>query len=161
MSSVLDIAASQTSSKNQIRDDQASILVLACATFRNILPKQHGKCNMAKYLLFYQESISHARWLTTASRYLRMKLYDIYDLDAEQKVVLHSIVQCIIDVYVPSFFQMYKHPSAVQDPTVILQIRDYLKASDKSMPAKRCFLDHGIKWLNPKTPNRRCARSEY
>ena len=151
LSSVLDYTMRMTTVENKIRGDQASLLVLACATFRQIPTKEAGKCNMAKYLHFSQETISHARWLTTASGYLRLKLFDIFDLDDEQNDVLKEIVQFILDVYVPSFFCIYLHPSAIQGPMVYLEIRKYMKACDVSGPAKKCFLDHGVNWLNPKT----------
>jgi len=73
LSSVLDMTINSPSKENKIRDDQTCLLVLACATFREISPKQKGQPNMSKYLHFAQETISHARWFTTASGYLRIK----------------------------------------------------------------------------------------
>jgi len=151
LSSVLDMTCNLTAQDNKIRDDQATLLVLACATFREIPPKQQGKCNMSKYLHFAQETTGHARWLTTANGYLRIKHFHIGNLKASQLVVLNKIVQFIVDVYVPSFFQIYLHPSAVEGPSVVLKIRNFMKACEVSCPAKKCFITHGAKWLNPTT----------
>ena len=51
--------------------------------------------------------IGHARWLTTAGGYLRLKLFDIHDLSSEQQASLDQIVQFIVDAYVPSFFEIF------------------------------------------------------
>ena len=80
-----------------VRDDQACLLVLACVTFQNILEKILGRCNMKKYLCYGRGVIGHARWLTTASGCLCLKLFDIYDLSSEQQASSDQIVQFIID----------------------------------------------------------------
>ena len=108
-----------------VRDDHACLLVLACTTFRNIPEKILGKCNIKKYLFYGQEIIGLARWLTTASGYLRLKLFDIYDLSSEQQASLNQIVQFIADAYVPSFFEIFLKPIAIDGPRVVLNIRDY------------------------------------
>ena len=151
LSSVLDMASDLPTKENKIRDDQASLLVLACATFREIPRKQQGKSSMTKYLHFSQEVIGHARWLTTASGYLRIKLFDIGNLNPSQLNVLNKIVQFVVNVYVPSFFQIYLHPSAIQGPSVVLKMRKFMKACGVSQPAKKCFIAHSEKWLNPTT----------
>jgi len=63
----------------------------------------------------------------------------------------NKIVQFIVDGYVPSFFQIYLHPSATQGPAVVLKMRNYKKASSISKPAKESFISHGTKWMKPKT----------
>ena len=51
----------------------------------------------------------------------------------------------------PQFFEIFLKPSAIDGPRVVLNIRDYLKASSASLPAKKCFIDHAYSWMNPKT----------
>ena len=58
--------------------------------------------------------IGHARWLTTAGGYLRLQLFDIHDLSSEQQASLDQVVQCIVDVYVPSFFEIFFKPTAIE-----------------------------------------------
>ena len=87
---------------------------------------------MKKYLYYRQETIIHARWMTTANGYLRLKMFDIYDLDSNQQQVLDNIVQFIVDVYTPAFCSNFLHPSAVQGPKVIKKIRDFMRAAAES-----------------------------
>ena len=136
LSTVLDMANNLSPPDNTIRDDQAPVLVLACATFGTMPPKQQGKSNMAKYLYFTQDTGGHARWLTTPSGYLRIKLFHIGNLKTNQLAELNNIIQFIVDVYAPSFFQIYLHPSAVQGPSVVLKMRNFMKACRVSGPAK-------------------------
>ena len=56
-----------------------------------------------KPLLFYrQETISHARWLTTASGYLRMFILG-YCVEPAQISRLQRMVSFIVCVYLPAF----------------------------------------------------------
>ena len=48
--------------------------------------------------------IGHARWLTSAGGYLRLKLFDIHDFSFDS---LDQVVQFIVDAYVPSFFEIF------------------------------------------------------
>jgi len=57
--------------------------------------------------------------MTTASGYLRLKLFNPEHLS--------------------------------NDPSVVLKIRNFMKSCEYSSPAKKCFIEHGTKWLNPKT----------
>ena len=78
-------------------------------------------------------------------------MFSICELNAEEGLVLNSIVKFILDVYVPSFLSIYMQPSAVQGPRVVLKIRDFLKGcGEVALPAKECFLNHAATWLNPK-----------
>ena len=61
LSSVIDMVSNLSAKDNKIRDDQSSLLALACAIFWEIPTKQMGKSNMAKYLHFFQETTGHAR----------------------------------------------------------------------------------------------------
>ena len=58
--------------------------------------------------------IGHARRLTTAGGYLRLKLFDIHYLSSEQQASLDQIVQLIVDAYVPSFFEIFFKPTAIE-----------------------------------------------
>ena len=58
--------------------------------------------------------IGHARWLTTASGYLRLKLFDIHDLSSEQQASLDQAVQFIVNAYIPSFFEIFFKPTAIE-----------------------------------------------
>jgi len=151
LSNILEHTLNQTNKENMIRDDQACLLVLACATFRSIPERASNKSNMKKYLFYKQESIGHARWLTSANGYLRMKLFGLYNFSIEQQISLNKIVQFIVDVYAPSFFEIFFHPQAVQGPKVVLKVRDFMRASTVSLPAKNCFIQHAVSWLNPTT----------
>ena len=78
-------------------------------------------------------------------------MFSICELNAEEGLVLNSIVKFILDVYVPSFLSIYMQPSAVQGPRVVLKIRDFLKGcGEVALPVKECFLNHAATWLNPK-----------
>ena len=41
-------------------------------------------------------------------------------------------------------------PTAIDGPRVVLNIRDYLKASPVALPVKKCFLHHAYTWMNSK-----------
>ena len=60
--------------------------------------------------------IGHVRRLTTAGGYLRLKLFDIdlHDLSSEQQASLDQVVQFIVDAYVPSFFEIFFKPTAIE-----------------------------------------------
>ena len=58
--------------------------------------------------------IGHARWLATAGGYLRLKLFDIHDLSSQQQASLDQVVQFIVDANVPSFFEIFFKPTAIE-----------------------------------------------
>ena len=148
LSNVVDsIPESKVTGTKLVRDDQASLLALSCATFRNLEGTTYEK-----YLYYSQEQLSLARWITTASGYLRLFLFSIGDLDADQQNVLRNIVQFIISVYAPNFFNVFLNPSAVSGPDNMIQLRNLMhSAKDVSLAAKQCFIKHAKKWLNTKT----------
>ena len=106
---------------------------------------------MKKYLFYGQEVISHARWLTTASGYLHLKLFDIYDLSSEQQASLDQIARFVVTAYLPSFFEIFFKVTTIDGPRVVLNIRDYLKVSPAALLARKCFMHHTYTWMNPKT----------
>ena len=76
-------------------EDHLRMLVLAGKLYRNIPD------NLQQYLFHCQETISQSRWCTTASGYLRIALFDIFDLNKEQEARLYKIVSFVANVYVP------------------------------------------------------------
>ena len=146
LSEFLEGVAHTPISKKTIRDDQACLLVLTCATFRDIPP------NLKKYLFYAQEVIFHARWMTKANGYLRILLFSRFTLDLDQLKTLQSICKFIIDVYTPMFTSIFTHPSVVDGPKLTLLNRDLLLASEPEIaePAWPSFLRHGSLWVSPK-----------
>ena len=81
-----------------------------------------------KYLLEYkQEEISHSRWITTASGYLRLLIFGLGNFGVDQKK-LFKIASYIICVYVPSFMLIHLKPTASEEPFFTLFQRDILLA---------------------------------
>ena len=77
-----------------------------------------------KPLLFYlQETISHARWLTTASGYLQMFIFG-YCVEPAQISRLQRMVLFIVCVYLPAFLAIHLKSSATEGPSVVLFTRD-------------------------------------
>ena len=106
LNGVLEWAQNKPASSKAIRDDQASMLVLACATYREI--PSNGLSNMKRFLFYKQEKKSHARWMTTANGYLRLnKVFSIAEFNDEELSSLNSIVKFIVNVYVPSFLTFF------------------------------------------------------
>ena len=88
-----------------------------------------------KPLLFYrQETISHSRWLTTASGYLRMFIFG-YCIEPAQISRLQRMVSFIICVYLPALLAIHLKSSAAEGPSVVVFTRDLQLASQ---------------WLSPK-----------
>ena len=61
--------------------------------------------------------IGHARWLTTASGYLRLKLFDVRDLSSEQQASLDQVVQFII---IKSFLCQYLYYNKIIQFIIII-----------------------------------------
>ena len=108
-----------------------------------------------KPLLFYrQETISHARWLTTASRYLRLFIFE-YCVELAQISRLQRMVLFIVCVYLPAFLAIHLKSSAAEGPSVVLFTRDLLlacKEVDLSVFAAiwKHFVQHASQCLSPK-----------
>ena len=82
--------------------------------------------NTKPLLAYKQETICHARWITTASADLSSLFFDICHLDDYQKSKLIRLTLYIISVYVPSFLLIHLKPSAVEGPRITLFQRDLL-----------------------------------
>ena len=84
--------------------------------------------NMKPLLAYKQEATCHARWITTASAYLQLLIFDIGHLDDYQKSKLIRIISYIISVYVPSFLLIHLKPSEAEGPRITLFQRELLLA---------------------------------
>ena len=81
-----------------------------------------------KPLLFYrQESVSHIRWITAASGYLRMPIFG-HCVTSQNVPKLWRIMSFIVSVYLPAFLAIHFKPSAAEGPSVVLFTRDLLLA---------------------------------
>jgi len=145
LSAYLDNSSSDHTKKS-IRDDQACLLTLACATYRTVPEKWR------KYLFYDQEIVHHARWMTKANGYLRILLFSPFNLTSDQQNVLHNVCKYVIDVYAPMFISIFTHPSVVDGPYLTLLNRDLMHASDPTVVqyAIPSFLKHGSLWVSPK-----------
>ena len=84
------------------------------------------------------------------SRYTYALSYLTYTiLSSEQQASLDQVAQFIVNAFVPSFFEIFFKPIAIE-LRVVLNKQDYLKAST-ALPAKKCFIDHASTWMNLKT----------
>ena len=108
-----------------------------------------------KPLPFYrQETISHARWLTTASGYLRIFIFG-YCVEPAQISRLKRMVSFIVCVYLPVFLAIHLKSSAAEGHSVVLFIRDLLLAyKEVDLPVFEAiwkhFVQHASQWLSPK-----------
>ena len=108
-----------------------------------------------KPLLFYrQETISHARWLTTASEYLRMFVFGCC-VEPAQISKLQRMVSFIVCVYLPAFLAIHLKSSADEGLSVVLFTRDLLLAyKEVDLPVFEAiwkhFVQHASQWLSPK-----------
>ena len=84
------------------------------------------------------------RLCNTAAGYLRMYLFDTYELDTKQKAALLDIVWFVVNVYVPVFVQTNMHPTVPDGPSIILTTRDLMKDYKVPDRVKNIFLDHAV-----------------
>ena len=116
-------------------EDHLRMLVLAGKLYRNIPD------NLQQYLFHRQETISQSRWCTTASGYLRIALFDIFDLNKEQETRLYKIVSFVANVYVPVFVKTNLHRNLPYGPYVILLTRGLMKDYGVPKPVKEILLN--------------------
>ena len=108
-----------------------------------------------KPLFFYrQETISHARWLTTASGYLRMFIFG-YCVEPAQISRLQRMVSFIVCVYLPAFLAIHLKSSAAEGPSVVLFNKRFTTCIQGSWFASfeaiwKHFVQHASLWLSPK-----------
>ena len=131
------------------RNDYLCLLVLASYLVMDVPDN-------LKYLLEYrQEEISHSRWITTASGYLRLLIFGLGNFGVDPKKKLFKIASYIVCVYVPSFMLIHLKPTASEGPFLTLFQRDILLAYRDLDPeiadvALKYFLKHATCCLNPK-----------
>ena len=129
------------------RNDYLCLLVLASYLVVDVPDN-------SKYFLEYrQEEISHSRWITTASGYLRLLIFGLGNFGIDQKKKC-SKFPCIC-VYVPSFMLIHLKPTASEGPFLTLFHRDILSAYgdidlEIADEALKYFLKHATCWLSPK-----------
>ena len=110
------------------RNDYLCLLVLASYLVMDVPDNLN-------YLLEYrQEEISHSRWITTASGYLRLLIFGLGNFEVDQKKKLFKIASYIIFVYVPSFMLIHLKPTASEGPFLTLFQRDILLAYEDIDP---------------------------
>ena len=98
--------------------------------------------------------MSHARWITTASGYLKMLIFG-YCVASQDIPKLRRIVSFIVCVYLPAFLAIHFKPSAAEGPSVVLFTRDLLLAyKDVDEPVFNAvwkhFAHHASQWLSSK-----------
>ena len=125
------------------RGDHIRLLVLAAKTYRQI------PGNLKQYLFHRQEVISQARWCTTASGYLRIFHFHLFDLDETQEARLERIIEFVVNVYVVVFITINLHPSVPEAPSIVILTRDLMKSINVADKVKEIFLNHASKWLSP------------
>lgn len=76
-------------------------------------------------------------------------IFDVYDLDVEQKTALTAIVNFIVNVYVPIFVQINLHPHVPDGPGIVLLSRDLMMKHGVPDRVKNIFLDHAVTWMSP------------
>ena len=109
--------------------------------------------NMANLLIYKQEPTCHATWLTTASAYLRLLIFDVYRLDNCQRSNLVGLASFILSVYMPSFFIIYLKPLVAEGSEITLFQRNLLHAYRDIGPelakvALKYFYEHAVQWLS-------------
>lgn len=107
---------------------------------------------LKKFLSYKQETISSARWLTSANGYLRIFQNNLFAdmIDLENLV---TIVNFIVDVYAPFWFQIHLNPRLPSGPANILFARDLLLGHENEELFHHIlpyFQSHALTWLSPK-----------
>ena len=84
--------------------------------------------NLQQFLTYQHETISHARWITTASGYLRLVLFHQEQLSDTKLRNLERIAFFIVSFYVRSFMMIHLKSQASEGPFLTLFQRDLLEA---------------------------------
>ena len=134
--------------KLSFRCDHMCLLVLVPYLLMDV-PK-----NLKPLLFYRQETISHARWLTTASGYLRIFIFG-YCVEPAQISRLQRMVSFILCVYLPAFLAIHLKSSAAKISSVVLFTRNLLLAyKEVDLPVFeaiwKLFFWHASQWLSPK-----------
>ena len=133
---------------HSFRNDHMCLLALSCYILMEV-PE-----NMKPFLAYKQEATCHARWITPASAYLRLLIFDICHLDDCQKSNLIGLISYVISVYVPSFLLIHLKLLAAEGPRITLFQRDLLLACRKidsklAYVVLKYFYEHAVQWMSP------------
>ena len=106
------------------------------------------------FTFYCQEGVSHARWITTASGYLRTLIFG-YGVEPHYIPKLQRMASFIVCVCSPAFLAIHLKPSAADGPSITLFTKDLLLAyKDIDEPifnaVQNHFVHHSSQWLNPK-----------
>ena len=132
--------------KDDLRNDQMCLLVLTCFIFMDI-PEE------LQHLLFYkQETTCHSRWLTTASGYIRLFLFQKPTLSTGDTEMLKQILSYTASVYVPSFMMIHVRRAICDGPFITLFQRDLLLSFEEldqtlCQIVMKYYLKHASNWL--------------
>ena len=132
--------------KDDLRNDQMCLLILTCSLFMDV-PDQ------LQLLLFYkQETTRHSRWITTASGYIRLFLFQEHDLSAGDMDNLKRILSYIASVYVPSFMMIHVRRAICDGPFITLFQRDLLLSFEEldntvCQIVMKYYLKHASNWI--------------
>ena len=135
--------------EHQFRNDHMCLLALLCYLLMEL------PVNMESLLAYKQEATYHARWLTTASGYLRLLIFNVCRLDESQRTKLIRLISYNVSVYVPLFVLIHLKPSAAEGPGITLLFqRNLLLAfsesnSELAEVALKYFYDHAQQWVTP------------
>ena len=136
--------------EHQFRNDHMCLLALSCYLLMEL------PVNIKPLLAYKQEATCHARWLTTASGYLRLLIFNVCRLDESQPTKLIWLISSIVSVYVPSFVLIHLKPSAAEGPGIMLTLfqHNLLLAysendSELAEVALKYFYDHAQQWVTP------------
>ena len=99
--------------KDNFRTDQMCMLVLTCSICMDV------PAALKSLLLYKQETLCHSRWITTASGYLRLYLFNSDKL-SDKKIKLTKLISYTVSVYVPCFIMIHLKPKACDGPFLTL-----------------------------------------
>ena len=105
-------------------------------------------------MTYKQEATRNARWITTASAYLRLLIFDICYLDDYQKSKLIRLILYIILAYVPSFLLIHLKLLAAEGQRITLFQPDLLLAyreidSELADVVLKYLYEHAVQWMLP------------
>ena len=127
---------------------------MTCACLLNLALLEELPENMKPLLTYEQEAACHARWVTTASGYVCLLIFNVGQLDDQQKSKLIGLISYIVSVYVPSFLLIHLKPCAAKGPEITLFQHNLLFAcreidSELADLALKYFYEQAIQWLTP------------
>ena len=84
--------------------------------------------SLTRFLSYKEECHGLARWLTTATGYLRIyrSVCGTPKLTDKSMQDLRNICNFVISVYTPAWLKIFYYPSATEGPQIMLDIRDYM-----------------------------------